>query len=305
MQQLSPAEEAKRLRRIKVATSLMLVVFAIQLFTNIPELWPISRWQMYARIGPPPADYADYEVRVMTTDGTVHILPSSEVGYKGHEIIFSAFNSRHEDATTTYRTLLTNRVQNALPEAEIAWIEGWYHHWEVNTEEVPPLDPEAPNESTFQGNFPAAFYARTTPADDTVDLLFGENIGLLEFNLIGERPVTQCGRLYAHTGWRALDAPAEDYQITLVLTDETGIGRAQSDGPLANTQTSTWQPQQQYLDRRIIDIPCALPADSYNLLVGLYNLDTLQNLPITYPDGTAYGILAYLTTVEIGEAGSS
>ena len=76
----------------------------------------------------------------------------------------------------------------------------------------------------------------------------------------------------------------------------------QSDSPLAYALTSQWEVGQEWLDRRILDIPCDAPVGMYNLLVGLYELETVQNLDITYPDGAPYGRLAYLTTVEIVEA---
>jgi hypothetical protein len=117
----------------------------------------------------------------------------------------------------------------------------------------------------------------------------------LGFRLTGQNEVEQCQHLDVRTWWQAIIQPAEDFHITLVLADQTGIGQAQSDSPLAYSLTSQWQPEQDWLDRREITIPCDFPVGAYNLLVGLYDLETVQNLEITYPDGTLNGQLAYLT----------
>lgn len=279
----------------------MLVVFSIQLVARTPEYWPLTRWSMYSRVGPAPKEIDGFRLVITDTSGTVHILHTSELGFKGQDIVYAAFRGRGETTQAAYRALLSSRVERALSPAEPVMIEAWEDEWQVSEWDVPPFVAETPSDSTRLGAYPVAFYTHTMPDDQAVDLHFGDSLGLLEFVVIGANQVQQCRQLFIHTGWQALKRPPENYQITLVLADQSRIGRAQSDGPLANSLTNEWQASSTHLDRRIIDIPCDLPTGSYNLLTGLYDLETVQNLPITYPDGSAYGSLAYLTSVEVIE----
>lgn len=290
------SDEQKLLKRIKIGIMLMLAVFGVQLVARIPEYWPLTRWAMYSRVGPAPKEYTDFRLLITDTSGANHILHTSDLGFKGQDIVYAAFRGRDEAERTAYRSLLSTRVARTIRPAEPAMVEVWQDRWEVAEWDVPPFVIEAPTSSSRVGSYPAAFYERSAPTDQAVDLHFGDSLGLLEFTLIGSNQVQQCVQLFVHSGWRALKPPLMDYQITLVLADQSGVGRAQNDGPLAN---STWQSGSDHLDRRIIDIPCDFPAGEYSLLVGLYDLETVQNLPITYPDGTAYGPLAFLTTVEV------
>jgi hypothetical protein len=294
-------DEQKLLKRVKIGIVLMLAVFGVQLVARIPEYWPLTRWAMYSRVGPAPETYSDFRLVIIDTSGANHILHTSDLGFKGQDIVYTAFRDEDEEERTAYRSLLSVRVGRALQPVEPVVVEVWEDRWDIAEWDVPPFVIETPTSSSRVGLYPVAFYERTAPDDQAVDLHFGDSLGLLEFNLIGSHQVTQCGQLFVHSGWRTLAPVQIDYQITLVLADQNGIGRAQNDGPLANSLTSTWQPSSDHLDRRIIDIPCDLPAGAYSLLVGLYDLETVQNLPITYLDGAAYGSLAYLTTIEVVE----
>jgi hypothetical protein len=155
------------------------------------------------------------------------------------------------------------------------------------------------------GEFPVDFYTDPAlPSDFEADLLFGDSLALLAFRAYQLDEIRQCDQVYVRTWWLTVMQPPDDYHITLVLADNTGNGRARSDSPLAYDLTSHWSPGQDVLDKRFIEIPCDLPIGRYDLLVGLYPLETVQNLLITYPDGTPYGQLAYLTNIEVKEAES-
>jgi hypothetical protein len=198
--------------------------------------------------------------------------------------------------------LLINRVRAALPEIEITELEGWELTYDVEPFAFPPIELEQPRESRSLGKFPTSFYTEPpTSPDKDPELFFGDDLALLAYRVTGQNEVEQCEHLFVRTWWQTENQPSDDYHITLVLADQTGIGRAQSDSPLAYSLTSQWRPSQDWIDRREIPVPCDLLVGTYNLLVGLYDLETVQNLEITYSDGTPYGQLAFLTTIEVKE----
>lgn len=139
------------------------------------------------------------------------------------------------------------------------------------------------------------------PAPDTeTDLHVGTTFDLLANNL-AEYEVRPCESLYVGTWWQINERPEIDYRITAVLADRRGIGQTRHDGLLAGQSVSTLSDGQTLIDRRFVPIPCDLTPGPYDVLVGIYDPATLENLPITLPDGSALGTLAYMTTIHITE----
>jgi hypothetical protein len=60
-----------------------------------------------------------------------------------------------------------------------------------------------------------------------------------------------------------------------------------------------WQVDRPYPDQRGLTIPCDSAPGEYPLLLGVYQFvgAATHNLPVTLPDGTPLGELAYLTTL--------
>ncbi len=300
------SHESRLLWRVKAGISLMLVVFSIQIFGRVPEYWPLTRWAMYARGGSLAAQMTNYEVVATDSVGNAHHLILDDLGFLGRNILLDAFVAQNPITRDRYRLLLIERVQVALPGIDIASIEGAWLVWPVEPDVFPPVDLSNSHTRESLGTFPVSFYTEQSDLPDAdADFLFGDSLALLTFHITNANEVRQCEQLYVRTWWRATASPSDDYQITLVMADETGMGRAQSDSPLAYSLTSQWESGQESLDRRSIPIPCDLTPGAYNLLVGLYELETVQNLPIAYPDGTPYGQLAYLTTIEVKAAEES
>jgi hypothetical protein len=297
--------DPRLLRRIKIGITLMVVVFCWQIFSGQADYWPITRWAMYARVGGIPSQIPELVLDATDSTGAVHRLGLENLGFLGRNVLQEAFGSRNSPKRDEYRVLLIDRVQEALPGVDIVTLEGWRLMFDVMPEAFPPIDRDHPSEHNSLGKFPVSFYTEPiTSPDPDPDLLFGDGLALLAFRLTGPAEVRQCEEIYVRTWWQVIAPPSEDYHATLVLADTNGIGRAQSDSPLAYEMTSQWQSGQEQLDRRPLFVPCDLPAGSYDLLVGLYPLETVQNLEIFYPDGSPYGRLAYLTTVEVAEAAS-
>jgi hypothetical protein len=290
------SDQAILLRRVKIGITIMLAVFAMHLVVRSPEYWPITRWGMYQRIGQVPEKHDAYLIEVTDNAGNHHNVYSWELSFQGADVFNRAF---YEDQLTTYAPLLIDMVQQQLSDIEITHLSVWRADWNVDASALPPFEPDQPDNLTILGQFPADFYAVDPAYDTTVDLHFGGLLGLTDFRILGEQTIQPCDTVFVHTHWQVLQQPAIDYQITLVLADGSGIGRAQSDGPLADQLTSAWQSNSYHLDRRMMDIPCDLFPGDYSLLVGIYDLETVENLTVTYPDGSPYGQLAYLTTFTV------
>jgi len=82
--------------------------------------------------------------------------------------------------------------------------------------------------------------------------------------------------------WQASDAIATSYKIFVhvVSADEQVV--AQDDSmPQGNTRpTTSWQAGQLILDEHAIRLPDDLPPGEYRLYVGMYELESMQRLPI-------------------------
>jgi hypothetical protein len=257
---------------------------------------------------------AGYEIVVIAQDGAIHQLHSGdlyspdEIAQAGTDMIERVLTEADDYLREDYRRSFVERLRGALPTVDVAWIEFWWKSWPVLRWQHPRLDYAHPLESKLVWRVPGEYFYRSSPQESAIFLQFGDSLGLLDHQLMTEsEPVSACESLYVLSGWRALETPSQDYQITLVLVGLDGMGIAQDDGPLAISSTSTWQPGEEYLDRRSISLPCDLAPGLYRLMLGLYDLDTVQNLWIRYPGGPDFTTLAILAEiyVEAAESGSS
>jgi hypothetical protein len=129
--------------------------------------------------------------------------------------------------------------------------------------------------------------------------LFGGSMSLQAWTLRGDVNVQPCQTIQLSTWWLAKDRIDANYSMTLVLADESGIGMTRSDGAPSNFLPQLWQVGDSYLDERTLTIPCDIQPGQYPLLVGLYNYETVETLPVTQPDGTPTSPLVYLTTLNL------
>jgi hypothetical protein len=90
--------------------------------------------------------------------------------------------------------------------------------------------------------------------------------------------------------WRAREAPSRDYQVFVHLLGDDPEPLAQGDGPPLRGyyQTSMWAAGESLVDPHPLSLPTDLPTGDYRLLVGMYNLDTMERLPRL--DGSPAGI---------------
>jgi hypothetical protein len=82
--------------------------------------------------------------------------------------------------------------------------------------------------------------------------------------------------------WQPEAVPPADYTVFLHLRDESGATVAQLDRQPLNGlyPTSQWQPGEVIPDRFRLPISANLPAGRYQLVAGLYRLDTLARLAV-------------------------
>jgi len=82
--------------------------------------------------------------------------------------------------------------------------------------------------------------------------------------------------------WGVHDQVSEDYTVFVHLVNANGEIVAQGDGPPAGGSypTGLWEGGEEIADGHIIHIPQDLSAGRYQILVGLYSLDTLARLQV-------------------------
>jgi hypothetical protein len=118
-------------------------------------------------------------------------------------------------------------------------------------------------------------------------IVFGDSIVLDQGLVSGHlQPETD---LALDLRWSAQRSVSVNYTLFIHLTDSSGQIVAQLDHPLGGTTfpTSAWLTGDVFFDRESVRIPANLRPGSYELRVGLYDLRTMQRLPVTADIGSA------------------
>lgn len=136
-------------------------------------------------------------------------------------------------------------------------------------------------------------YARPAALQDPVqiDRSFGADIRLRSFALSADA-VAVGDLLQIQMRWTAERTPGRRYKVFLQLLDGEGALVAQRDSePVGGSApTSTWRPDAVILDNHALLIPADLPAGTYRLIAGLYDIDDpAARLPT---EGESYVALA-------------
>jgi len=111
-----------------------------------------------------------------------------------------------------------------------------------------------------------------------VQVNFGDGIALIAYRYLITDDALDL-TLY----WQSLASVSVDYTAFVHLQDGDGGLIGQHDGwPCAGTYPTTrWRPGEVVADRHQVALPAGQRANSYELYIGLYDLATLQRLPIT------------------------
>jgi hypothetical protein len=84
--------------------------------------------------------------------------------------------------------------------------------------------------------------------------------------------------------WKPLRRMGADYKVFVHLRDRTGRTVAQADHipseALVALPTSTWREGETVPDVSYLQVPADTPPGEYKLLVGMYNPDRLERLPV-------------------------
>lgn len=124
--------------------------------------------------------------------------------------------------------------------------------------------------------------------DDRLEARFDGKLRLEGWRIDAEE-VGPGERLTVHLYWRTLAPLDKDYQVFLHAEREGEISVGQADGPPRATEEgvcgdelalSRLEPDKRFVDRRILEIDPEAPPGRYPLLVGLYDYETLERLPL-------------------------
>ncbi len=113
-------------------------------------------------------------------------------------------------------------------------------------------------------------------------VLLGDRI-----RLIGSRVITPevrpGGRVWFTLDWLALAPPRRRYKVIVHLTDQEGntVANGDTEPGFFFTPTTRWQQGEIMEDWYSVRVPENTPPGTYLLLTGMYDAETVQNLPIT------------------------
>ena len=133
-----------------------------------------------------------------------------------------------------------------------------------------------------------------------LDLSLGEEIGLIGYDL-PDRVLGRGDALRLSLLWVAREKLGQDLTVFVQLIDSGGQVVWQADRYPVNGQrpTSGWEPGEQIRDQYGWIIPEELPAGSYRLIAGLYELESMSRWPVSDSDGRGLGDFVELGTVVV------
>lgn len=97
------------------------------------------------------------------------------------------------------------------------------------------------------------------------------------------------GSLLVTLHWEAAGPADQDYSVFLHMVDQAGRVVAQADGYPRNGErpATSWQAGETVIDQRRIMLPPDLPAGDYQFVLGWYNWQTNERLPLADSDQDA------------------
>ncbi|HEX2909031.1 MAG TPA: hypothetical protein VHO69_19315 [Phototrophicaceae bacterium] len=138
--------------------------------------------------------------------------------------------------------------------------------------------------------------------DDLRDTyVYNQQLVLMNWQLNDSVVVQPCQTVTFQSWWRVTKTAPATVSTTLVLVGADGQGITWADGMPGYLEAPLWQVDRPYPDQRGLTIPCDSAPGEYPLLLGVYQFvgAATHNLPVTLPDGTPLGELAYLTTLTV------
>jgi hypothetical protein len=129
-------------------------------------------------------------------------------------------------------------------------------------------------------------HVRRADPEQTVGATLGDGITLVGYDVLN-LDLEAAGELSLTLHWQADKSPDSDYTVFVHLMDWSGprvVAQSDSYPAQGRRPTSTWQPGEVILDTHSFDLPADLPPGPYELIAGMYRLDTLERLAVSGDD---------------------
>jgi len=154
-------------------------------------------------------------------------------------------------------------------------------------------------ESTWHEGYPTTYtlteYAQV-PDSANLMLVADDILEMHYWHLKDSVAVTPCQTITVENWWQTDSATDNPLQVQLILADDNGQVAISEEFP-SSTFTTDWEPDTYYRDLTSLIIPCDISAGNYNLLLGIKDSITGEQLPLADPDGSITRDLFYLTTL--------
>jgi 4-amino-4-deoxy-L-arabinose transferase-like glycosyltransferase len=121
-----------------------------------------------------------------------------------------------------------------------------------------------------------------SPPIESANYMLGESIKLFGYEILADE-FYPGGQIVVTLYWASAQPVSTDYTIFTQLLGPDFQLRGQLDRqPLSGRwPTSRWQPGQKFVDKFVLNVSEFAPTGDYVLLVGLYDVNTGQRLPVT------------------------
>ncbi len=131
-----------------------------------------------------------------------------------------------------------------------------------------------------------------------LDVDLDGQVRLLGYTLACDSQALTCN---VQLHWQATAELGVDYTVFVHLVGEDGHVAGQHDGMPEGGffPTSAWEPGEIVIDEHRIDMAADTPPGDYQLLTGLYRLETGTRLPVLGPGGQPIGDSIVLTTITV------
>jgi 4-amino-4-deoxy-L-arabinose transferase-like glycosyltransferase len=133
-----------------------------------------------------------------------------------------------------------------------------------------------------------------------VNASLGDTIALRGYSVWDQHTATG-GLLYLTLMWETSQSVGQNYKVFVHLLDGDGQLVSQRDSEPQNglRPTATWQPGETVSDRVGLWLPASLSPGQYQLLMGMYDPETLERLPVYDASGQEAGDTISLGSITI------
>ena len=216
--------------------------------------------------------------------GSFHLLDRTMTSWgQADQILGGAYQNLlwapGEVAPETYRLSLDLQTPPGLYTLEYSV----YDHTEGDFRFLPVSSPDNPQleDHLYLGQLRVLDPAHNNPPQQALTATLGEQIQLLGADM---PPVTLLpdAPLEFALYWQAIVSPQSDYTVFTQLIGPDGQVWAQQDNypQSGRYPTTAWQVDDRVVDRYALHLSDGAPPGDYRLLVGMYDLNTGQRLPV-------------------------